>query len=166
MTEPQWLYIRNGVQSGPVSQQQLGALAAQGQLGPDDLVWSQGMPQWLPARSMPGLFAGAPPMPPPIQYASPPSYYAPPSPDIGQDAGMRMLLPVGRSGWAIAAGYLGLLSFVAIPAPLALIVSIIAIMHMKRNPKVHGMGRAIFGLVMGIIGSAALTLIIFANLRR
>ena len=43
MSESQWLYIRNGAQAGPVSMQELGAMAAQGQLGPDDLVWSQGM---------------------------------------------------------------------------------------------------------------------------
>ena len=67
---------------------------------------------------------------------------------------MRMLLPVGRSGWAIAAGYLGLFSFVIFPAPLALAVSIVAIIHLRRNPKLHGMGRALFGLIMGILGTA------------
>jgi hypothetical protein len=111
------------------------------------------------------LFAGALPVPPPLQYASPPAYaYGSPAADIGQDAGMRMLLPVGRSGWAIAAGYLGLFSFVVLPGPLALIVSIIAIVHMKRNPKVHGMGRAIFGLVMGILATALLAVMLCVKL--
>ena len=73
---------------------------------------------------------------------------------IGDDAAMRMLLPVGRSGWAIAAGYLGLFSVLGIFAPIAVILSIVAIMHIRRNPKLHGMGRAIFGLVMGILCSA------------
>ncbi|MGY8642132.1 MAG: hypothetical protein ACKVJU_13690 [Verrucomicrobiales bacterium] len=31
-------------------------------------------------------------------------------------SGMRMLLPVGRSGWAIAAGYCGLFAFIGIGA--------------------------------------------------
>ena len=79
---------------------------------------------------------------------------------IGDDAGIRLLIPVGRSGWAIAAGYLGLLSLVVIPAPLSLIISIIAIRDIRRskltNNVKHGMGRAIFGLVMGIIGTIAL----------
>lgn len=79
---------------------------------------------------------------------------------LGQDAGMRLLLPVGRSGWAIAAGYLGLFSLVIVPAPLALIISIVAIRDIRRssnspNPK-HGMGRAIFGLIMGIAGTVVL----------
>ena len=83
-----------------------------------------------------------------------------PLPPLGDDAGMRLLLPVGRSGWAIAAGYLGLFALVIIPAPLALIVSIIAIRDIRKSsntatPK-HGMGRAIFGLIVGFIGTVVL----------
>ena len=47
-------------------------------------------------------------MPPPLPYGSQPPGLPVPTPRIGDDAGIRMLLPVGRSGWAIAAGYLGL----------------------------------------------------------
>lgn len=93
------------------------------------------------------------PVPPPLP--PPPS-----SGGIGDDAGIRLLIPVGRSGWAIAAGYLGLFSLVLIPAPLSVIISIIAIRDIRRSTltaKVkHGMGRAIFGLVMGIFGTLAL----------
>lgn len=77
--------------------------------------------------------------------------------DIGDDAGMRMLLPVGRSGWAIAAGYLGLISVLCVPAPLALMAGILAVQDIRKNPKKHGMGRAIFGLIMGGLGSLLLT---------
>jgi hypothetical protein len=84
--------------------------------------------------------------------------------DLGDDPGMRMLLPVGRSGWAIAAGYLGLISVLCIPAPLALIAGILAIREMRRNPKQHGMGRAVFGIVMGGIGTIALVLVIVASI--
>jgi ABC-type nitrate/sulfonate/bicarbonate transport system permease component len=71
-----------------------------------------------------------------------------------------MLLPVGRSGWAIAAGYVGLVSVLLVPAPLAIILSIIAVRSIKKSkttdhPK-HGMGRAIFGLVMGILFTSIL----------
>jgi hypothetical protein len=82
--------------------------------------------------------------------------------DLGDDAGMRMLLPVGRSGWAIAAGYLGLISVLCIPAPLALITGILAIREMRHNPKKHGMGRAVFGIVMGGLGTVALVVILIA----
>jgi hypothetical protein len=65
------------------------------------------------------------------------------------DPGMRMLLPVGRSGWAIASGYLGLLSVLFIFAPFAIITGCIAIYDIKTHPTRHGMGRAIFGIVLG-----------------
>jgi hypothetical protein len=86
--------------------------------------------------------------------------------DIGQDAGMRMLLPVGRSPWAIAAGYAGLFAFIIFPAPLALVLGIMAIIDIKKHPDRHGMGRAIFGLVAGILGTIFLVLAIAALLAR
>lgn len=65
---------------------------------------------------------------------------------LGDSAGMRMLLPVGRSWWAIAAGYLALL---IITAPLAVIAGILAIRDIRANPHKHGMGRAIFAIAFG-----------------
>ena len=80
-----------------------------------------------------------------------------------------MLLPVGRSGWAIAAGYLGLFGLLILPAPLALIISIIAICDIRKSkttgkPK-HGMGRAIFGLIVGIIGTATLAVMLISSMQ-
>jgi hypothetical protein len=72
------------------------------------------------------------------------------------DAVTRMLLPVGRSGWAIAAGYLGLFAVLIIPAPLALICGILAIHDFQQHPEKFGRGRAIFGLVMGTLGTLIL----------
>jgi hypothetical protein len=65
------------------------------------------------------------------------------------DAVERMLLPVGRPASAIAAGYLGLLSFIPVFGPVALIVSMVALRTLRRHPELSGRGRAIFGLVMG-----------------
>ena len=65
-----------------------------------------------------------------------------------------MLLPVGRSGWAIAAGYMGLLSVLFVPAPLALIFGISRSSTSRSIPGGHGMGRAIFGIVMSVVGPA------------
>ena len=75
--------------------------------------------------------------------------------DLGENAAVRMLLPVGRSVWAIIAGYAGLLSLTFIFAPVAIITGIIAIVDIRRHPKKHGMGRAIFGLVMGLLFTGA-----------
>jgi hypothetical protein len=80
--------------------------------------------------------------------------------DLGDDPAIRMLLPVGLSGWAIASGYLGLISVLAVPGPFAVLTGILAIREMRRNPKKHGMGRAVFGIVMGSIGTILLLLIL------
>jgi len=98
-----------------------------------------------------------------------PAAYPPPPPvpatgNLGDDPMMRMLLPVGRSGWAIAAGYLGLLSFFLLPAPLALVTGIVAIGDIRRNPSKHGMGRAVFGIVLGAVGTVLLIAVLVANM--
>jgi hypothetical protein len=87
-----------------------------------------------------------------------------PPKDLGDDAAVRFLLPVGRSGWAIASGYLGLISILCFPAPFAILTGILAIREMRRNPKKHGMGRAIFGIIMGSIGTVGLIFVLFALL--
>lgn len=74
----------------------------------------------------------------------------------GDDATMRALLPVGRTPLSIIAGYVGLLSFLVVPAPLALILGIVAVVDLKRQPGKHGLGRAIFAIVMGGLGTVAL----------
>jgi len=90
-------------------------------------------------------------VPPPIPVAG--------TRQLGDDAGMRMLLPVGRSGWAIAAGYVGLISVLMLPAPLAVILSIIAIRDIRKSrltqQRKYGYGRAVFGFVMGVLGTLA-----------
>jgi hypothetical protein len=161
----EWFYVQNGSQHGPLSLEVLQQLAVSGEVKAADMVWTTGMATWQPAAQTAGLFppSAAPPQLPavPIGYASP-AGYGQPQRSIGDDAGTRWLLPVGRSGWAIAAGYLGLLSFVLVPAPLALICSIIAIRDIRRHPNRHGMGRAVFGLIMGILGTIALAFMIVA----
>ena len=81
---------------------------------------------------------------------------------------MRMLIPVGRSGWAIAAGYLGLFSFVLLPAPFAIVISMLAIRDIRKSagtdsPK-HGLGRAIFGLIAGSLGMIGLIFVVIGIL--
>jgi hypothetical protein len=51
-----WYYAQNNERKGPVPFAKLKAMAADGWLGPDDLVWRQGMSDWIPARDADGLF--------------------------------------------------------------------------------------------------------------
>ncbi len=68
-----------------------------------------------------------------------------------------MMIPVGRSGWAIAAGYCGLLGLFPICGiPFVLggwVTGLVALNHLKTNPKLLGAGRAWFGIISGgVIG--------------
>lgn len=81
---------------------------------------------------------------------------------LGDDAGIRLLLPVGRSGLAIAAGYLGIFSLVPIFGPIAIIVGVLAIRDIKAHPDKYGMGRAIFGIVAGALATLLLLVVIIA----
>jgi Domain of unknown function (DUF4190) len=84
--------------------------------------------------------------------------------ELGDSAAMRMLLPVGRSGLAIAAGYAGLFALLILPAPLALLLGLLAVRDIRRNPKKHGMGRAVFGIVAGSLGSAVLVFFLLSGI--
>jgi hypothetical protein len=55
----EWYYTRQGQQQGPVGAAQLKQLAASGQLLPTDLVWKEGLANWVPASSARGLFPPA-----------------------------------------------------------------------------------------------------------
>jgi hypothetical protein len=92
---------------------------------------------------------------PPFQPGAPAQPAIKPFLDI-DNAGVRMLIPIGRSWLSIVAGYLGLFSIILFPAPLSLAVGIAAILHLRAHPEKHGMGRAVFGTVMGLLGTAGL----------
>jgi hypothetical protein len=77
-------------------------------------------------------------------------------PTTRHDAELRWLLPIGRSGWAIAAGYAGLFAFLIFPAPIALALGVIALFHLRSHPELRGRGRAIFGTTIGALGTALL----------
>src|ERR1019366_6235442 len=53
----EWFYTTNKQQMGPVSWMELHELAQVGILKPRDLVWSEGMDEWIQASAKKGLFA-------------------------------------------------------------------------------------------------------------
>lgn len=67
---------------------------------------------------------------------------------------LQMLVPVGRTPWALAAGYLGLFCLcLTITAPLAVFCGVMGLKAIKKDPKLLGAGRCWFGIVMGSIVS-------------
>ena len=86
--------------------------------------------------------------------------YAPPAP--GADPALRWVLPVGRSGLAVAAGYLGLFSLLLLPAPAALVVGWLALKDLDAHPERLGRGRALVGIVLGGLGTGFLVVLLVA----
>ena len=83
----------------------------------------------------------------------------PPLPD--SNAGLKWIVPVGRSGFAIATGYLALISVLLLPAPLALLFGVLALADIAKHPEKSGKGRAWFGIIAGMLFSLLILLFIF-----
>lgn len=58
VSEHHWFYVREGRREGPVRRARLLELVRGGWLAPDDLVWTEGMPEWVPAGTVDWLFGG------------------------------------------------------------------------------------------------------------
>jgi hypothetical protein len=75
----QWYYAKGGSQLGPVGLEELKARVAAGEVGPADLVWTEGMTDWIPAGQAPELRGSAPAAP----IAGPSPYQTPSASDYG-----------------------------------------------------------------------------------
>ena len=53
---PDWFYSVGDSRQGPVTEDELRRLASDGTLKPSDLVWKDGMPDWVEARTIDALF--------------------------------------------------------------------------------------------------------------
>jgi hypothetical protein len=51
-----WFYSAGDTRQGPVTEPELRRLALEGKLKPSDLVWKDGMPDWVEARTVESLF--------------------------------------------------------------------------------------------------------------
>jgi hypothetical protein len=84
MSPVEWYYAQGDKQQGPVSPAEVKSLADAGKLLPDDLVWREGMEEWIPARKVKGLFdadeAAAAKAAPPVASPPRPGVQAPAAP--------------------------------------------------------------------------------------
>jgi len=71
------------------------------------------------------------------------------------------VIPSYTSGWAIVAGYAGLFAVLIFPAPIALILGIIALWDCNKR-SLPGRGRAIFAIIMGSVFSLFLLLVVIS----
>ncbi len=108
-----WYYAQQGVQYGPLSEDDLRRLAGERRLAPSDLVWRVGMSAWVPAAQVSGLF------PPPGSPGAPP----PPLPPA-MDSSKRIAAGV----CAILLGSLGVHKFIlgyTVPGIIMLLVTLV-----------------------------------------
>ncbi len=76
-----------------------------------------------------------------------------------------MIAPIGQSPLAIASGYVGLFSLaLCFLGPVAILLGVLGVRQIRNNPKMHGMYRAIIGIVLGAISSVGLAAILVALL--
>jgi len=72
----EWYYFQNGGQVGPVSESVVREMLQSGRLRWDDLVWHEGLPDWLAAEQVPNL-ASSRVLATPVAASAPPLFGAP-----------------------------------------------------------------------------------------
>jgi hypothetical protein len=130
-SEPQWYYTRGGQQQGPVSMDQLQFFASTGQLLPEEHLWMEGMPDWVPARLVPGVFPDG----------------VPAAVDTGSVA-VRSVAPLAVASFV--SGLLGASLFFFLGSILAVVFGHVALKQINESgDTLGGRGMAISGLVLG-----------------
>lgn len=177
----QWYYSKNGTQLGPVAQDELISKLSSGEVSPADLVWKDGMADWIPASqvgelkavAVPPAAPSAPAVPSPAAMDTP--YVPPVSNPVPQPYAP---VPVPGSGKATASMVLGIISVVTslcgcYGLVIAVTCGILAVIfggqvkkEAELNPALAGeRGKVKAGVIMGWIGigiSVLLTVLMIA----
>ena len=149
-----WFYAKNKQQFGPVGTAQIKRMLQSHQLLGSDLVWADGMPEWVPAASVAEFNTeptGQPPVPPAELPFAPVTASA-----IGYHQPSQVVKPAGL---AVASMVLGIISIVmfcvwylSIPCGILSICFAIAARNNIKKGIGGGEGMAKAGLVLGIVG--------------
>jgi hypothetical protein len=154
-----WFYARDGTHQGPLPIGELRRMAGSGEIDPYTLVWTKGMPNWIPANQVPELGSGAAAG---LSSSGP----AGPSLDSGRQAPLQpsVYQPSRTSGLAVASLVLGILWLCGLGSLLATIFGAVALSQISRSRgQLEGKGLAIAGLVLGIIGMSLFALPFFTS---
>jgi len=159
---------RNEVPLGQLSMEQINHMLAEGSLSGEDLAWQDGMANWAPVSTIPGVLLPGGGGPPALPGAA--SSYAPPYSNVGPQAWAGA--PPTNSGLAVASMVLGILCLILFFTHVfALLLGLMAVVfgHVSRSSinrsqgRIGGSGMALTGLITGYIGTAlAIVIISFA----
>jgi amino acid transporter len=137
-----WFYEVGNERLGPVSLEVLQVLVRSGKVGRQTRVWAEGLPEPVPAGSFAALFA---------------------APGPQADPALKYVLPVGRSGWAIAAGYLAIFGmFIPLFCFQALLCAAVGVSDIRKHPEKLGWGRIVFAFIVGGLWSIGHVIVIVA----
>lgn len=99
----QWYAQVSGQQYGPVSEEEMRNWVVQGRVSTADLVWGEGMPNWVPAST---VFAGSTPS------ISPPAYSPATATSYTMPHRGTTILVLGILGLVVNCGILGIIAWV------------------------------------------------------
>ena len=79
----------------------------------------------------------------------------------GEQTALEWAVPINRSGWAIAAGYVSLVSIPFLMlGPVAIALGVISLVDLRKHPTKKGHGRAWFAIVYGALATALLAYVL------
>lgn len=171
----EWFYGKEGQQYGPIDEVTLSARIATGEIGPKDLVWTEGMDSWKPLQEVRDLAPGVNGEQSPVSEDQPPgpplSPYTPPAAGL-EGAAYRPgpSLPV-TNGLAIASMICGILSLILFCFCGGIWLGIPGVIcgHLSLNQlnapgnQQEGRGMAIAGLICGYLGIAFFVLMMLGG---
>lgn len=79
---------------------------------------------------------------------------------------LRFVIPVNPSVWAVAAGYAGIFAILLPLAPIAIILGLVALKDLKKNPAKTGKGRAVFAIAAGAVWTLVLIYVLVIALNQ
>jgi len=159
----QWYYSKNSTQLGPVAQSELISKLASGEVAPSDLVWKDGMGDWIPAAQVSELRPTAAAPATPGYQEVPVAPYTPPSANpapAGQAYPVVVTVDPGKATSAMVLGIIslttGLLCGCITGVPCGIIAIVFGNQFKKAaafNPLLaQDLGKAKAGIIMGWIG--------------
>ena len=150
----EWYYGQGGQQEGPLDDAVMRERIAAGQVSSTDLVWREGMAEWLPLSQVTELST--------VAAATESPYATPATHPVATGTALPYVAAPPTSGLAIAALVCGILAILSSCMYIGIIFGIPAVItgHMAMKsfkmpqPTVGGKGMALAGLICGYIGSA------------
>lgn len=140
-----------GQRLGPLALEEVNRQLQAAQILPDDLAWHEGLPTWIPLRSVQGVVVPEGIFPSPGSAVSSPGPMPPAIPPT-----IPVVPPSSTDPLAICSLVFGILGMICcgslILSIAAAVCGHISLSNTKKNPRLEGRGLAIAGVILGYVG--------------